>query len=529
MIIIDNYCIYLRKSRKDKEAELHGEGETLLRQEKILTNLADKLNFNITFIYKEIVSGETIYARPQMQKMLKDIENNLYKGVLVAEIERLARGNTKEQGIIAEIFKYSNTKIITPQKIYDPENEFDEQFFEFGLYMSRIEYKTINRRIQRGRIDSVNEGKFIGSKPAFGYKKVKLQNGKGYKLEIDNEKADIVKLIFNLYVNGEIINNNIKYLGFEAIAKKLNSLGLTPKDNKYWNSLYIKNILTNPVYIGKIRWQNSILVKNLENGSLIIKRIKNDNCIIKNGLHNSIIDADTFNKANEIINNKKRLPITYNKTLKNPFAKLIYCSKCGTLMIRKASSKKNGFDSLICPNKCCKTVSCSIVLLESLIINEIKEILKKNEFEWKLNNKINSDSLKLKGTLIKNLKNELIELNKQSDNIFDLLEKGIYSSDIFIKRNKIITNKINQIHKNLKNLEAEYKREKLNNDYINSFIPESKNIIDVYYNIDSIQEKNELLKTIIDKIIYTKDSKGKRNHMENAGIHLKIYLKYFVV
>ena len=157
------YLIYLRKSRADMDAEARGEGETLARHEKTLIELAKKMNLNVTGIYKEIVSGETIAARPKMQQVIREVEEGLWEGVLVMEVERLARGDTKDQGTVAEAFKFSNTKIITPVKIYDPSNEFDEEYFEFGLFMSRREYKTINRRIQRGRIASVEEGKYIAS------------------------------------------------------------------------------------------------------------------------------------------------------------------------------------------------------------------------------------------------------------------------------------------------------------------------------------------------------------------------------
>ena len=69
------------------------------------------------------MSGETIAARPVMQQLLIEIEQNVWSGVLVMEIERLARGDTIDQGIVAQAFKYSNTKIITPLKTYDPTNE----------------------------------------------------------------------------------------------------------------------------------------------------------------------------------------------------------------------------------------------------------------------------------------------------------------------------------------------------------------------------------------------------------------------
>ena len=176
------YCLYLRKSRADAEAEDCGEGETLARHEKTLLALAEKLNLNVTEIHREIVSGETIAARPVMQRLLQEVEQGIWNGVLVMEVERLARGDTIDQGIVAQTFKLSDTKIITPMKIYNPNNEFDEEYFEFGLFMSRREYKTINRRLQRGRITSVMEGKFVGNKTPYGYERVRIKNDTGYTL-----------------------------------------------------------------------------------------------------------------------------------------------------------------------------------------------------------------------------------------------------------------------------------------------------------------------------------------------------------
>ena len=132
-----HYVIYLRKSRADAEAESRGEGETLLKHEKALIALAQRKNFLVAEIYREIVSGETIAARPLMQKLLGEVGAGRWAGVLVMEVERLARGDTIDQGVVAQTFKYSGTKIITPNKTYNPLDEFDEEYFEFGLFMSR--------------------------------------------------------------------------------------------------------------------------------------------------------------------------------------------------------------------------------------------------------------------------------------------------------------------------------------------------------------------------------------------------------
>ena len=127
---MEQYLIYLRKSRSDLEAEAHGEGETLSRHEHTLLELAKRQHLNVTDIYREVVSGDTIAARPMMQRVLSEVEQGVWSGVLVMEVERLARGDTIDQGIIAQTFKFSGTKIITPIKTYDPDNEFDEEYFE---------------------------------------------------------------------------------------------------------------------------------------------------------------------------------------------------------------------------------------------------------------------------------------------------------------------------------------------------------------------------------------------------------------
>lgn len=77
-------------------------------------------------VYQEIVSGDTIADRPQMQQLLTDIYKRKYAAVLVVEIERLARGSTSDQGQVADAFVATGTKIVTPLKVYDPSNPFDQ-------------------------------------------------------------------------------------------------------------------------------------------------------------------------------------------------------------------------------------------------------------------------------------------------------------------------------------------------------------------------------------------------------------------
>ena len=310
-VINGQYSLYLRKSRADLEAEERGEGETLARHEKMLIELARRYGFSIGKIYREIVSGESIEARPVVQELLKDVESGRWKGVLVVEVERLARGDTMDQGRVAKSFKFSNTKIITPIKIYDPNDEFDEEYFEFGLFMSRREYKTINRRLQRGRVSSVKEGKYVGSVAPFGYDRVKLVKDKGYTLA-KNDEAPVVEKMFQLYAYNEIAINEV--------VRRLNLAGLKPRKAKEWTISAVKDILSNPIYIGKIRWDSRKTVKEYRNGKIVNTRPRNENYTLCDGLHEPIIDMETWNIVQE--KRSKHTPaVIHNKVVQNPLVR----------------------------------------------------------------------------------------------------------------------------------------------------------------------------------------------------------------
>ena len=119
-------AIYLRKSRADEQAETIE--ETLRRhKETLLEFLSKQPNMQIFSIYEDVVSGDSLYARPQMLKLLQDAEADKFNAVLCMDIDRLGRGATSEQGIILETFKAHDIKIITPRKVYDLNNDIDEE------------------------------------------------------------------------------------------------------------------------------------------------------------------------------------------------------------------------------------------------------------------------------------------------------------------------------------------------------------------------------------------------------------------
>ena len=117
------YAVYLRKSRKDVEMEALGHGETLSRHEQALGDLAARLGIRLAQTYREIVSGDPIAERPEVRRLLEDVNAGMWDGVLVMDVDRLGRGDSIDQGVIMQSFLYSSTLIITPDKIYDPSED----------------------------------------------------------------------------------------------------------------------------------------------------------------------------------------------------------------------------------------------------------------------------------------------------------------------------------------------------------------------------------------------------------------------
>lgn len=521
------YYAYLRKSRADAEAEAHGEGETLLRHEKMLIEFARKQNITIKKFYKEIVSGETIQDRPVIQKLLNDINDGSCDGVLVVEVERLARGDTSDQGTIAKYFKFSDTLIITPAKIYDPTDEFDEEYFEFGLFMSRREYKTINRRIQRGRIVSVKEGKWIASTAPDGFKKVPLKNDKGYTLEIDPDRAPIIELIFNLRFFGEKqADGTYKRLGRHLIAKKLDSMGIKPLVGEQWSTTTIRDILRNYAYIGKTCWGRKIEKKIMVDGKIKKTRIDNPDFLLVDGLHPAIIEDAIFYGVQKLEEEHKIAPVVSNEVLKNPLSGIVKCGKCGKWMTRAISNTKDNYYNLMCPNRNCDNISAPLYLIEEKLLEVLEKWLKGYILSFKSDQIAPEvDETAILENTLKNYEKELSVLENQHAKTYDLLEQGIYSVDTFKSRSQSLSDKIDTIVIELDKIKESIDDIEKRAHQNQVFIPEFQKVLDVYQKTDNMQAQNDMLKNIIDNVEYIKTQRNGKFFRNNANFKLIVHPK----
>lgn len=501
-------AIYLRKSRADEEAENKGEFETLSRHRSTLLKVAKEQQLNIVEIKEELVSGESIQYRPKMLELLDEVKQGLYDAVLVMDIDRLGRGNMQDQGLILETFKKSKTKIITPRKTYDLTNEFDEEYSEFEAFMARKELKLITRRMQRGRIKSVEDGKFIASKPPYGYKFVFNESG-NKSMVIDQDKADVVKLIFNLYINGN---------GANKVANHLNALGLKTTTGRTWYDKGVRDIIKNKVYCGYVVWNR------VERTKEYYRNRPAGEVLESKGIHEPIISEETWNKAQKMLKGNAISPTAVFKEITNPLAGLVVCKCCGhTMIARSASTTKTGYEKFLRCVNCSDNRGIKLDIVEEEIINNLNQFVINykadfNDIEY---SNSNNDNLASLNKILRTLENEASTLVSQKENLHNLLEQGIYDIDTYLDRSKVLSDKIEKNKTNINNIKNEILNEEESSLLIEGTIPLIEHVLELYYTETSFAQRNKLLKSIIDKVIYYRKPASKKSKVE-ITIHPKI-------
>ena len=497
---MEQYAKYLRKSRFDRDyAEMSVE-ETLRRHEAILDRLAGERGYRVTKTYYEVVSGESIAARPEIQKLLEEVNAGLYAGVLVVDLERLARGNSADQAYISQVFQFSGTKIITPAKVYDPSDEFDEEYFEFGLFMSRREYKTITRRLIRGRDSSASEGKYISSIAPYGYRRVKLLGEKGYTLEPHPQEAEAVKKMFELF---------LRRAGTKQIANALNDLSVPTRHGGLWSYTTVGQILANPVYMGKIRRGWSRQVKSVEDG-VVKKRVRRtEDYQLYDGLHPPLVSEADFLRAQEL--RRERQPAARVKKafhLQNAFAGLIFCARCGSRVGRTTlSAAQHSRARLRCVNgRNCHNASADYQAVEQEVVTALRGWL--SGYRIHIDATGYEEELSECRTRLLRLAREAEKLSLQLDNAHDLVEQGVYTPAVFQERSAKLVSALEELARKRAELEALENRLQAAQNGGANLIPKTEALLESYDRMTN-RERNTLLKAILRRIEYEKGPDGK--------------------
>lgn len=495
---LDKYAIYLRKSRADIEAEKEGEGDSLARHKAILLDVAARKGFYVEKIYQEIVSGETIEARPEIQKLINDCYAGKYKGILIVDVTRLSRGNQGDAQIIMDCLKYSNqnrgTLVITPTKTYDvAHNPDDEEYMEFELFMSRREYKMIRKRMDRGKIQSIIEGNYLATHRPYGYNIVTTKTGR--TLAPNAEEAKFVKQIFEWAVKENMTAG--------AIARRLTAMGVaTYTGAPEWSRDSVKHILTNPVYIGKIRWNDRMTVKHLIDGQLAKSRPRsshNEHYIEIEGKHSkhALIDEELFRAAASKFHSDRTKA---GLKLRNPLASLLYCEKCGMIMHYKAYDGKRKPRFAHKQSQVCKVKSALVSDVMDALIHALKLYIE--DFEVKVNNLPDVDENTV-NIQLEELQKELRKTERKLAKLFEAWEDEEITSNEFAERKAVHNARKEAIKEEIEKLEDAVPEQE---EYKESIVKLSE-ALDALQDVTlDAETKNKYLKEIVRRIEFSREN-----------------------
>ena len=398
----DEILVYLRKSRADDP--LLTVEEVLSRHESILDEWAERYigrKIPEENKFREVVSGETISDRPEIQKVLKMIESPKIKAILIVEVQRLSRGDLEDCGRLIKLLRYTNTLVITPQKTYDLRDEYDRDSFERELKRGNEFLEYTKKIMSRGTLRSVSEGNFVGSIPPYGYDKTWVTEGKRKcpTLSINEERANVVRMIFDMYVNQD--------LGRPTICYRLDDMGIKPPKGDKWSHAALKDLLSNVHYLGKVKWNWRKTITVVEDSEIIKIRpkAKVGEYLIYDGKHPAIISEELFNLAQEKIGrNHRAKPST---KVRNPFAGLIYC-QCGRAMSLRTYKAHDAKPRILCDDQAhCHTGSCTYEEMENIVVDILKQCIA--DFEIRIKND-QGDAMKLHEKLLKSLEKKMQEL-----------------------------------------------------------------------------------------------------------------------
>ena len=428
---MNNTAIYVRVSTDEQRDS----GYSIDSQIRMLTEYCEKNNYKIFKIYNDAgYSGKNLF-RPEMQKLLNDIENKKINRIVALKTDRLTRSGYDGYWLLKYTEEH-NVKIELMLEPFDVNTANGEMMFGMNLIFGQRERKEISARTKRGLEEILAQKKHPCIAP-FGYKR----NSDGY-LEINEVEANVVREIYELYSKG-------------ISSRKIYSI--LEQNNRYirrgkWSENKVYKILHDPIYIGTFRYR---------------KTVKNEEIITVDNYCEPIIDKTLYLKSRTMIDKNKHN--NYGKHI-HLFSSIVKCPIChnimsSTLSYKNYKGEQRKYYFLTCKNKECsgKGLHYNCDRLEKSLLkifNELIVYMINNPKNILLPNKENTKELI-------DLDNALKQLRDKEKRLVDLYLESNLSVEVINKKQDSIKREIEIIEtkkKTFKDYETtDYKVELLNN------------------------------------------------------------------
>lgn len=478
---IKHVAIYLRKSRGEEDKDLD-------KHRMILVEMAEKYGWQYVE-YVEIANSETIEYRPRFKQLLDDVKNQMYDAVLVVDHDRLGRGEKGDQAIIDNAFKKSDTLIVTPQKIYNLNDESDAMLSDVQGLLARFEYQQIKKRLLRGKKTGAKMGNWTNGRPPFPYDYDQATK----KIKVNQEKLPIYRFMVDKFIEGYT---------FYEIAWELNKMGSRSPKGSFWHENTIRRIVIDETHLGRI-------ISNKTEGSAHSNkntkefRVKpRTEWIIVENCHEKVKTLEEHDKILLLLKQRKIIP-SASMAGKYPLSGIVRCGQCGKTMqfIRKPQGSihvKKCQHADPFGNQCGNRGGDS-----SIIIEAIKTKLR--EYEEKVVQNLendNGDDLGYIQTKIRAKLDEIEKKEKAIERIDEAYEAGAYDVNKYKERMNKAKSELSDLEEELEllqnqltNLESVTNEERLTN--IRKFFEE------IEAN-PSTKDLNRAYKSIIDSVIWTR-------------------------
>ena len=492
-------AIYCRVST-DEQAEF---GYSIDERKRLLEEWCKVNDYIIYKCYCDRgISGKNIKDRPALKELLSDAKAGKFDMVISWKINRVGR-KLEDVLKIVNILEKNNITFKSYSEPFETDTPAGRMQFQMMALIGEFERGTIALNVKMGMIAKAKTGNWCGGR-VLGYDLVpnnspeEEKKGKN-KLEINEKEAEIVRFIFNEYSKGK---------GYKAITNQINKLGYKTKKGNNFSVGSIRDKLTNPVYIGEIRYNVR------QNWSEKRRRNINPNPIRVKGKHEAIIDRELWDKVQLILESKKGKPSRIYDG-EYPLTGILRCPKCGAGMVisRTTNTLADGTKKRIA-YYCCgnwKNKGTSVCNSNTIRVDKANEYVFKKIEELVSNeamikavvkniNKERKDKVKPAKRLLGDIDKELEKLDKRKRKIFEAYEDDILTKEEFQIRKDELNEKIRILEeekKPLLNTISEDVSEEIPYEFIKDIL---MNFSKVLNSSVSREQQKKLLHMIISEI-----------------------------
>lgn len=417
------------------------EGFSIPAQKEKLTAYCKINDWNIYSYYiDDGISGKNIKDRPELSRLIEDIKNNKVTNVLIYKLDRLTR-SVKDLISLIDLFEKYKCDFSSVTEKLDTSNAVGRMFIKIIGIFAEFERENLAERVSFGYEEKTKEGNYTNTHGVYGYDYIV---GKG-NLVINTKEKEIVKRVYDMYLNGT---------SMMKIAKVFNVEKVSTKRGGTWSQSTIKSILTNPLYSGKIRYG-------------VHNNIK-DRAFVVNGSHDTIIDIDTFERVQKLIEQRKHFCIKKYASENAYFAMVLRCAKCGARFHPKQQKQNNKiFVTYYCNNK--QIAKCdSNGISHKKVLKEFDNYISNIKLDEtiSINHKDNNQEQK------KQLLKQIESFERKRKRLQQLFIDEQISNDEYKEMILNVKNSKNEVEDILKELQAEKKE--INYDSIKNIITDLK-------------------------------------------------------